>query len=69
MESTKNQWYTEVFKTKVTRFLPQKLAIGWQEYDLVRTDSELEYHRGMAQVLEEMSKEGHEELERLKGGI
>ena len=53
---------------KVTRILPRKLAIGWQEYDLARTDGELEYHKAMAQVLEEMSEQGHDELRRLKGG-
>jgi len=48
--------------------LPRKLAIGWQEYDLARTDSKLEYHKGMAQVLEEISERGHAELKRLKEG-
>ena len=52
---------------KVTRILPRKLAVGWQEYDLARTDGQLEYHKAMAQVLEEMSNEGHAELRRLKG--
>ena len=68
MESTKNQWYMEVSDTKVTRILPRKLAIGWQEFDLVKTDSKLEYYRGMTRVLEKMSEEGHDELRHLKGG-
>ncbi len=53
---------------KVTRILPRKLAIGWQEYNLARTDGELEYLKAKAQVLEEISEQGHTELRRLKGG-
>ena len=53
---------------KLTRILPRKLAIEWQRYDLSRTDSNLEYHKAMARVLEEMSAEGHTELNRLTGG-
>ena len=53
---------------KITRILPEKLAIGWQEYDLARTDGQLEYHKTMVRVLEEMSDEGHAELQHLKGG-
>ena len=53
---------------KLTRILPEKFAIGWQEYDLARTDDQLEYHRSMAKVFEKMSEEGHSELRRLKGG-
>ena len=53
---------------KLTRILPKVLAIEWQRYDLARTDSELDYHKAMASVLEKMSVEGHEELARLKGG-
>jgi len=52
---------------KITRILPEKLAIGWQEYDLARKDGQLEYHKTMVRVLEEMSDEGHTELRRLKG--
>jgi len=53
---------------KITRILPKKLAKGWQEYDLNRTRSQLEYHRAMVRVLEEMELEGSKELHRLKGG-
>jgi len=42
------------------------LAIFYQEYDLNRTDGELEYYQAMVRVLEERSQQGHEELERLK---
>jgi len=51
---------------KITRILPKPLAIGYQEYDLRKVDSYLEYHRAMARVFEERSLEGHAELERLK---
>jgi len=54
---------------KITRILPTNLAIGWQEYDLARTDGELEYLKAKLRVLEEISDQGHAELRRLKGGV
>lgn len=51
---------------KITRILPKLLAIYYQEYDLRKTDDYLEYYRRMVQVLDERSREGHEELYRLK---
>jgi len=51
---------------KITRILPKPLAIYYQEYDLRKVDSYLEYHRVRARVFEELSREGHEELQRLK---
>lgn len=53
---------------KLTRILPKPFAIYYQEYDLNRTDGELEYYRAMVRVLEERSQESHEELNRLRGG-
>ena len=52
---------------KITRILPKPFAIAYQEYDLNRTDAQLEYYRGMARVLEQRSQEGHAELQRLRG--
>ncbi len=52
---------------KLTRILPKVLAIEWQRYDLSRTDSELEYHKEMADILQKCSEEGHAEMRRLKG--
>jgi len=37
-----------------------------KEYDLNRTDGQLEYYRAMVRVLETLSEEGHTELCRLK---
>ncbi|MGB6462842.1 MAG: hypothetical protein WBF38_01280 [Nitrosotalea sp.] len=51
---------------KITRLLPRSLATAYQEHDLVRVDGYLEYHKGMAQLYEKLSAEGHEELKRLK---
>jgi len=51
---------------KITKILPKPFAIYYQEYDLRKVDSHLEYHRAMARVFEERSWEGHEELRRLK---
>jgi len=53
-------------KLKITRILPKPLAIGYQEYDLNKTDEMLEYHRGMVRALEIRSEEGYAELNRLK---
>ena len=56
----------EVSKMKITRILPKPFAKYYQEYDLNRTDEYLEYYKVMVSVLEERSREGHEELQRLK---
>ncbi len=53
---------------KITRILPKPFAKYYQEYDLNKVDGYLEYYKGMVRVLEERSREGHEELERLKEG-
>ena len=54
---------------KITGILTKKIAIGWQEHDLARTDGKLLYHKTMVRVLEEISDHGHAELRRLKGGV
>ena len=51
---------------KITKILPKPLAIAYQEYDLNRTDGQLDYYRAMVRVLETLSEEGHAELGRLK---
>jgi len=51
---------------KITEILPKPFAIYYQEYDLNKVDEYLEYYKGMVSVLEERSREGHEELQRLK---
>jgi len=58
----------EVSEMKLTRILPRRLAISWQEYDLRRTDGYLEYYEQLAWVYKQASEEGHAELERLTGG-
>ena len=50
---------------KITRILPKFLAKTYQEEDLRRIEIHLQYHRGMARVLEQRVVEGREELERL----
>jgi len=56
----------EVSEMKITEILPKPFAIYYQEYDLNKVDEYLEYYKGMVSVLEERSREGHEELQRLK---
>ena len=53
---------------KLTRILPRKLAISWQEYDLRRTDGYLAYYEELSQIYRQASEDGHAELERLKRG-
>ena len=51
---------------KLTRILPKFLAKTYQEEDLRRAETHLQYHRGMARVFEERVTEGRAELERLR---
>ena len=51
---------------KLTRLLPKKLAIGWQEYDLNKTRSKLQYYRTLVRVYVELESEGEDEMRRLK---
>ena len=51
---------------KLTRLLPKKLAISWQEYDLNKVRSRLQYYRTMVRVYEELELEGEDELRRLQ---
>jgi len=50
---------------KITKILPKPFAIAYQEYDLNRTDGQLEYYQAMVRFLAERSHEGHAELDRL----
>ena len=52
---------------KITRFLPKFLAKAYQEEDLRRAETHLEYHKMMVRSLEYRVAEGREELERLRG--
>lgn len=50
---------------KLTRILPKFLARSWQEYDLNKIRTRLQYYRGMVRVLETLEFEGEDELKRL----
>ena len=51
---------------KLTNILPKFLAKVYQEEDLRRAETHLQYHRGMVRVFEERVTEGRTELERLR---
>jgi len=51
---------------KITRILPKKLAISWQDYDLNKVRSKLEYYRTLVRMYEELEAEGTDELRRLQ---
>jgi hypothetical protein len=53
---------------KLTRILPNFLAKSYQEEDLRRAETHLQYHKAMVRVFEERIFEGKEELQKLKGG-
>ncbi len=52
---------------KITRILPKFLAKKYHEEDLRRAEIQLQYHRGMVRVFQQIVAEGKEELERLRG--
>jgi hypothetical protein len=51
---------------KITRILPKFLAKSYQEEDLRRAETHLQYHKGMVRVFEERVAEGRDELDRLR---
>jgi len=51
---------------KITRLLPGKLAKAWQEYDIRKLETKLEYYSGMAGACRALLDEGYQELERLE---
>ena len=55
-----------VTKMKITKILPRPFAIGFQEFDLNKSEGYLKYHRIMVQVFEERVRDGKNELHRLK---
>jgi hypothetical protein len=54
---------------KLTRILPKFLARTYQEEDLRRAETHLQYHQGMVRVFEDRVAEGREELQRLRREI
>jgi len=51
---------------KITRVLPKFLAKIYQEEDLRRAETHLQYHKAMTRIFEERVEEGRTELERLR---
>ena len=51
---------------KITRILPKFLAKSWQEYDLNKIRSKLEYYRVMTRVCEDLEREAEDEMRRLR---
>jgi len=51
---------------KITRLLPKCLAKSWQEHDLTKIRSRLEYSRAMVRVCEDLEREAEEEMRRLQ---
>ena len=52
---------------KITRILPRSLAISFQEHNISKNETELEYYRNRVFTLEQLIREGYDELTRLSG--
>ena len=52
---------------KITKILPKFLAKKYQEEDLRRAETYLEYHKMMVRSFEARITEGYDELTRLRG--
>ena len=52
---------------KITKILPKFLAKAYQEEDLRRAETYLEYHKMMVRSFEYRVEEGRAELDRLRG--
>ena len=52
---------------KITRLLPKFLAKAYQEEDLRRAETYLEYHKMMVRSFQARITEGYDELARLRG--
>ena len=52
---------------KITRILPKYLAKKYQEEDLRRAETHLEYHKMMVRSFQARITEGYDELTRLRG--
>jgi len=52
---------------KITRILPKSLAISFQEHNIHRNETELQYYRTRVLILEQLIQEGYDELTRLRG--
>jgi len=50
---------------KLTRILPKKLALLWQEYDINKMRIRYQYHERMANILRILLEEAEEELQYL----
>ncbi len=52
---------------KITKILPKFLAKKYQEEDLRRAETYLEYHKMMVRSFQARITEGYDELARLRG--
>ncbi|KER05690.1 hypothetical protein AAA799E16_01656 [Marine Group I thaumarchaeote SCGC AAA799-E16] len=52
---------------KITRILPKKLAIEFQKHNIEKNKVELEYYRNRVFTLEQLIKEGYDELIQVRG--
>jgi len=51
---------------KITKMLPRRLAIEWQQYDIRKLETRLEYYEQMTYGLRQLLEEAYAELERLQ---
>ena len=53
---------------KITRMLPKRLAIEWQQYDIRNLETKLEYYQQMTYGIRQLLEEAYAELQRLQRG-
>ncbi len=53
---------------KITRMLPKRLAIEWQQYDTRNLETKLEYYQQMTYGIRQLLEEAYAELQRLQRG-
>ena len=50
----------------LSRLIAKRVVQGWREYNLARDDAQLEYHKEMATIYEQLAEKGRADVSRLK---
>ncbi len=50
----------------LSRIIAKRVVKGWKEYNLARDDAQLEYHKEMATIYEQLAEKGRADVSSLK---
>ena len=50
----------------LSRIIARRVVQGWREYNLARDESQLEYHKKLADFYEQLVQKGNDDVSRLK---